>query len=137
LRDQLVPYLKDPAVTVRFMNYKITVLGEVARPATLTVPNERVTVLEALGLAGDLTPFGNRKNVLVIRDSAGLQQVKRLNLLDNSLFKSPFYYLQPNDVVYVEPNSTRVLQSTNTPILLPSIISGISLLVVLVSQISK
>jgi polysaccharide export outer membrane protein len=135
INGQLLPFLKDPVVTVRIMNYRITVLGEVGRPGTVTIPNERITLLEGLGLAGDLTPFGNRHNVLVIRDSSGIQKVHRMNLNNNSIFSSPFFYLQPNDVVYVEPGKTRTLASSNLPLLLPSIISGLSFIVLLLNQL--
>jgi polysaccharide export outer membrane protein len=135
INAQLLPFLKDPVVTVRIMNYRITVLGEVSRPGTVTIPNERITVLEGLGLAGDLTPYGNRHNVLVIRDSSGTQKVHRMNLNDNSIFTSKFYYLQPNDVIYVEPGKTRTLASSNVPLLLPSIISGLSFIVLFLNQL--
>jgi len=135
IKEKVLPYLKDPLVTVRLMNNRITVLGEVSRPGTINIPNERITLLEGLGWAGDLTPYGNRMNVLVIRDSSGLQKVQRLNLNDNSVFNSPFFYLQPNDVVYVEPGKSRSIASSNLPLLLPSIISGLSFLVLLMNQL--
>lgn len=135
INSQLLPYLKDPMATVRIMNFRITILGEVGRPGTVTIPNERITLLEGIGLVGDLTPFGNRNNVLVIRDSVGTQKVHRMNLNDNSIFTSPFFYLQPNDVVYVEPGNARTLASSNLPLLLPSIISGLSFLVLILNQL--
>lgn len=100
-------YYKDPNVQVRFANYKITVLGEVARPATYTVPNEKVTILDALGLAGDLTIYGKRENVLLVRDQNGHKELIRLNLNSSDLFQSPYYYLKQNDVVYVEPGRAK------------------------------
>jgi polysaccharide export outer membrane protein len=93
-----------PNVQVRFSNFKITILGEVARPATYTVPNEKITILDALGLAGDLTIYGKRENVLLIRETNGEKQFARLNLNSNMVFNSPYYYLKQNDVIYVEPN---------------------------------
>jgi polysaccharide export outer membrane protein len=93
-----------PNVQVRFSNFKITILGEVNRPATYTVPNEKLTVLDALGLAGDLTIFGKRENVLLIREQNGEKQFARLNLNSAELFNSQYYYLKQNDVLYVEPN---------------------------------
>ena len=96
-------YYKDPTVQVRFANFKITVLGEVTRPATYTVPNEKVTVLDALGLAGDLTIYGKRENVLLIRDQGKEKELVRLNLNDSDVFHSPYFYLKQNDVIYVEP----------------------------------
>lgn len=103
LKEKLVPFLNDPVVMVRFLNFRITVLGEVAAPNTFFVGNERMTILDALGQAGDITPYGNRTNVLVIREQNGQRQTARLNLQDRTIFASPFFYLQQNDVVYVEP----------------------------------
>ncbi len=100
-------YYKDPTVQVRFANYKITVLGEVSRPATYSVPNEKVTVLDALGLAGDLTVFGKRENVLLIREQNGKKELIRLNLNNSDVFNSPYFYLRQNDVVYVESSTAR------------------------------
>ena len=94
----------SPNVQVRYSNFRVTVLGEVGRPATYTIPNEKVTVLDALGLAGDLTIYGRRENVLLIRDNQGVKQFIRLNLNSAALFNSPFFYLRQNDVIYVEPN---------------------------------
>lgn len=93
-----------PNVQVRYSNFKVTILGEVSRPATYTVPNEKLTVLDALGLAGDLTIYGKRENVLLIRESGGEKQFARLNLNSNELFNSPYFYLKQNDVLYIEPN---------------------------------
>ena len=107
LKQKLVPYLNDPVVMVRFLNFRITVLGEVTSPNTFFVANERVTILDALGQAGDITPYGNRTNVLVIREQNGQRQTGRLNLQDRDIFTSPFFYLQQNDVVYVEPLKVR------------------------------
>ncbi|WP_437920225.1 polysaccharide biosynthesis/export family protein [Sphingobacterium sp. LRF_L2] len=100
-------YYKDPTVQVRFANYKITVLGEVTRPATYTMPNEKVTVLDALGLAGDLTIYGKRENVLLIREVKGEKELVRLNLNSSELFESPYFYLKQNDVLYVEPGKAK------------------------------
>lgn len=95
---------KNPNVQVRFSNFKVTVLGEVARPASYVIPNEKVSVLDALGLAGDLTIFGRRENVTLIRDNNGKKEFARLNLNTKEIFNSPYYYLKQNDVIYVEPN---------------------------------
>ncbi len=100
-------YYKNPTVQVRFANYKITVLGEVARPATYTVPNEKVSVLDALGLAGDLTIYGRRENVLLVRDHDGEKELVRLDLNDSRIFQSPYFYLRQNDVLYVEPGKAK------------------------------
>lgn len=102
-------HYRDPNVQVRFANYRITVLGEVGRPATYTLPSEKVSILDAIGMAGDLTIFGKRENVLVIRDNGGEKEFARLNLNSTELFQSPYYYLRQNDVIYVEPGKGRIV----------------------------
>lgn len=105
-------FYKDPVVNVRFSNFRVTVLGEVNRPATYTVPYERVTLLDAIGYAGDLTAFGKRGNVMLIRkNEQGKSQAVRLNLKEKELMKSPYFYLKQNDVVYVEPSKARGLST--------------------------
>lgn len=105
-------YLKDPVVHIQIQNYKVTVLGEVLNPGTFQIPNERITVLEAIGLASDLKITGVRNNVLVIRDRNGVKQQFRIDLTSNDILSSPVYYLEQNDVVYVEPNLASRLQGT-------------------------
>ena len=105
-------YLSDAVVTVEFLNFKVSVIGEVTSPGTFTVEGDKVTVLQALALARDLTIFGRRDNVSVIRELDGKRVIYQVNLMDVNLFKSPAYYLQQNDVVYVEPNPERARQST-------------------------
>ncbi len=109
----LSKYLKEePVVTVKFVNYKISVLGEVARPNTFTIVNEKVNIFEALAMAGDMTIWGKRDNVKIIReDESGNQRVFILNLNDPTVIYSPYYFLQQNDVVYVEPNETKAKNS--------------------------
>jgi polysaccharide biosynthesis/export protein len=114
LGTQISRYVKDPVVNVRFQNFRITVIGEVTNPATFTVPTERVNVLEAIGMAGDLTPFGKRENVLLIREKDGERSTTRLNLNNQDLLTSPFFYLRQNDVLYVEPVKARGLQANST-----------------------
>ena len=111
LQEKLTDYIKDPIVDIETVNYRITVLGEVARPGTFTATNERITLIEALSLAGDLTIYGERENVLVIQDYDGKKTYTRVNLKSDDLFNSPVYYLSQNDVVYVEPNKTRAKNS--------------------------
>lgn len=110
--EKLKDYIKDPIVNIKTVNYKITVLGEVNRPGTYTATNERITLIEALGMAGDLTIYGERENVLVIQDYDGKKTYTRVNLKSHDLFNSPVYYLSQNDVVYVEPNKTRAKGSS-------------------------
>ncbi len=111
LQEKLSDYIKNPIVDIETVNYRITVLGEVARPGTFTATNEKITLVEALSLAGDLTIYGERENVLVIQDYDGKKTYTRVNLKSNDLFNSPVYYLSQGDVVYVEPNKTRAKNS--------------------------
>ena len=104
--------LSDAVVTVEFMNFKVTVLGEVNSPGTYVIEGDKVTVLQAISLARDLTIFGMRENVSVIRERDGERTIYQINLCDVSLFKSPAYYLQQNDIIYVEPNKEKSRQST-------------------------
>lgn len=105
-------YIKSPIVDIRVVNFRVTVIGEVNKPASFTVANESVNVLEALALAGDMTEFGRRENVLIIREQGGERVTARLNLHSKSFFDSPYFYLQQNDIVYVEPdNRTKVAQT--------------------------
>lgn len=131
-------YFKNPVVNVRFANFKVTVLGEVRQPATFTLPNEKPTVLDALGLAGDITDYGKRNNVMLLRDANGKKEITRLNLDSTKVINSPYFYLKPNDVLYVEPSESRVA-STNAfrtrDIAVLS--SGISLLVVVVARLLR
>lgn len=116
LKNKLDPeYIKQPTINIRLTNFKVTVLGGVARPGSFTIPNERITILEAIGLAGDLRISAQRDNVLVQREENGKKIQYRLNLLSNKINTSPVFYLQQNDVVYVEPNYASVQSaSSNT-----------------------
>ena len=109
--SKIRPYLNEnerPVVTVRMSNYKISVLGEVARPGMFTVGNEKINILEALAQAGDLTIYGVRTNIKLIReDASGKKEIHTLDLNDANLINSPYYYLQQNDIVYVEPNKVK------------------------------
>lgn len=98
-------YLKGPVVSVKLINFNITVLGEVTHPSTFTISRESVNVLEALGMAGDMTVFGKRETVLVIRHQNGVRTSNRIDLTNKSAFETPFFYLRQNDIVYVEPDS--------------------------------
>lgn len=129
-------YYKDPTVQVRFANFKVTVLGEVTRPATYTVPNEKVTVLDALGLAGDLTIFGKRENVLLVRDQGKEKELVRLNLNDSDVFQSPYFYLRQNDVIYVEPGKGKAAANNAARTQTYAIIGSIlSVLIIAVSRL--
>lgn len=112
LEEKISAYINQPIVDLQIQNFKVTVLGSVSRPGTFRIPNERITLLEALGLAGDLDLTGVRNNVLVIREVEGIKQEYRVDLTSKELFSSPVYYLKQNDVVYVEPNMAARSQST-------------------------
>jgi polysaccharide export outer membrane protein len=103
LIGKLEPYLKNPVVIIRFLNFRFTVLGEVKAPRTISVPGERMTILEAIGQAGDLTPYSNREKIMVIREQNGKRDFGYINIHSPEIFQSPYFYLQQNDIVYVEP----------------------------------
>ena len=105
-------YINDPVVTVEFMNFKISVMGEVTSPGTYNIEGDKITLLQALSLAKDLTIFGRRDNVSVIREQGDERIIYQVDLRSASIFESPAYYLQQNDIVYVEPNKVRAGQST-------------------------
>jgi len=107
IREELTEYLVNPVVNARFLNFKVTMLGEVNVPGVISLPNTRITILEALGLAGDLTDYANRTNVLVIREQDGQRVYERIDLQSDEVFSSPYYYLQQNDLIYVEPIRAR------------------------------
>ncbi|MEZ4788035.1 MAG: polysaccharide biosynthesis/export family protein [Flavobacterium haoranii] len=132
IKNLLKDHVKDAVVNLRILNYKISVLGEVNRPGTFSIPSERVTVLEALGKAGDLTIYGKRKNVLLIREENGVISTHRLDLTKSDIVNSPYYYLAQNDVVYVEPNKTKI----NSSAVGPNIAIGISALSLVVTIIA-
>lgn len=139
LTDSLInrKLLVDPIVSVRMLNFKVTVLGEVAHPTVVNVLNEKITLLEALGLAGDITIYGKKDHVMVIREEDGIKNVKYLNLNSSEIFTSPYYYLKSNDIVYVEPTKARISSSTQTTQLLPTIISALSFAAIIVTQVIK
>ena len=130
--------LVEPIVDLRYINFKISVLGEVARPAVLVIPNEKVTLLEALGLAGDLTIFARRDNILVIREEGdGTKVLKRINLNSSELFTSPYYYLRSNDIIYVEPNKTRIASASRSNQILPILFGGLSFAAIVVDRLTR
>jgi polysaccharide biosynthesis/export protein len=110
IKEKLKDQLTQPSVIVRFVNYKITVLGEVRSPGTFTLPTDKVTILEALGLAGDITDFGKRASVKILRENNNQREIGTVNLTSKELFTSPFYHLQQNDVVFVEQESRKIRQ---------------------------
>ena len=114
LTERLQEYIKDPVVVISFINYKITVLGEVRSPGTYTMPSERTTILQALGMAGDLNIAAERDKVLLIREIDGVQTHVKIDLKSAQIMNSPYFYLHQNDVLYVAPSASRIVQGTNT-----------------------
>ena len=112
LREKLNDFLKNPIINIRLQNFTVTILGEVRMPGTYPVNGERISILEALGLAGDLTVKGVRTNVMVIRDFDGTKVYTRIDLTKKEAMSSPVYYLTQNDVVYVEPNKSAITASS-------------------------
>lgn len=111
LKKELYKYIKEPIVTLRITNFSISVLGEVSKPGSYMINNERVTIFEALSLAGDMTVYGKRKEVLVIRGERGKKTYAKLDFTSKDILLSPYYYLQQNDVVFVSPNNAQVQSS--------------------------
>jgi polysaccharide export outer membrane protein len=136
LTDKLTKELKErkllvePVVTIRHLNYRVSVLGEVGHPGVFSVPNEKLNILEALSFAGDITIYGRRDNVLLMRENdKGEKFIKRIDLTSNEILSSPLYYLQSNDILYVEPKVNR-LSREKAYQTLPTILSALSLIII-------
>lgn len=129
--------LIDPVVDIRYLNFEVTVLGEVAKPTVITVPSERISLVKALGLAGDLTIYGKRTNVLLIREENGKRTTRHIDLNSANFINSPYYYLQPNDVIYVEPNKAKIASAGRSQQLLPIILSSLSVAVIVLDRVIK
>ena len=132
LIELISAYVKDPVVDVKLMNFKVSVLGEVARPGTYVIPDGNTTLLQTLGLAGDLTAFGVRNNILIVRNVDGKFTQQRIDITSAQFINSPYYYLKQNDIVYVQPNSirekaSRVDPNTGLYISIASVIASIAL----------
>lgn len=136
LREEITTALEteklliDPIVDVRYLNFKVSVLGEVKNPSVLTIPNEKVSLLEALGLAGDITIYGNKQTVALIREEGGVKKVRRIDLTSNEIFSSPYYHLKSNDIIYVAPTKSKVAESSLIKQWIPVVLSAISLAII-------
>jgi polysaccharide export outer membrane protein len=108
LQSLIVTYVPDALVNVQIINYKVGIFGEVARTNMYTIPNSRISILDLIAMAGDLTINANRKNILLIRDNEGVKEHVRLDITDPNIMASPYYYLKQNDMVYVEPNRAKI-----------------------------
>ncbi len=140
LQKALLPYLKDPIVTVQYLNHKVTVLGEVNRPQILNMPDEQMSLLDVIVSCGDLTQTSRRDNVMIIRETGAEKKIKHINLQDHSVFSSPWYYVQPNDIVYVLPDNEKYIKDEKRKSLqnnLALIASGLSLVVIVLNTLLK
>lgn len=126
--------LLDPIVNIRHLNYEVTVIGEVGKPSVITVPNEKISLIKALGLAGDITIYGKKDNVMLIRETEGVKEVKYINLNSKNFLTSNYYYLKPNDIIYVEANKNKVASVGRTNQLLPVILSTLSVAAIVASR---
>ena len=139
IQKDLSPYLKDAIVTIRYQNHRVTILGEIARPQVVQMPEEHISLLDLLGSSGDVTPFAKRDNILIIRETDNGKQTKRINLEDHSIFNSEWYWLQPGDVVYVEPNDKKINEENivrrNQTISIG--LSALSIAIIILSRVIK
>jgi polysaccharide export outer membrane protein len=137
IASQLIKHVKSPVVDLRLSNFKITVIGEVNKPATFIINDEQVNVLEALGLAGDMTVYGKRENVLIIRNEDGNKTMTRLNLNKLESMKSPYFTLKQNDIVYIEPDRSKAVEYSQNTRMMPLVIASISAIAVLAAVLLK
>jgi polysaccharide export outer membrane protein len=124
--------LIDPIVMVRQLNFKVSVLGEVGHPTVINVPSEKISLLEALGLAGDITIYGRKDNVLIIREEGGVKKIKHIDLNSDELFTSPYYYLKSNDIVLVSANKNKIASTSRSNQILPIVFSALSLVAIVI-----
>ena len=137
IKIQVDKLLREPSVSVRFLNHKFSVLGEVARPGVYNLIDDRTTLPDALAMAGDLTVFGNRQNIMVIRDYYGKRQVVRLDLRDRSIFASPYYFLKNGDMIYIEPVQAKATYTDQRVQLAPLYISIATSVVSIIALITN
>jgi len=132
IQELLAKYLENPIVSVRFLNFKIMLMGDVLKPGIYTFPSERVTLFEAITAAGDLTIFGNRKNIQLIRELNGKNQVIRIDLTDKNVLSTKFMYLMPNDIIYIEPGNGKIASADNLYRILPLLVTGLNIIALLI-----
>jgi polysaccharide biosynthesis/export protein len=137
IEKAIEPFLKDPVVSIRLINFRVTAIGEVAKPGTYFVPYHELNILQALGMAGDLTINGVRTDVLVIRQLEGQKETFHLNLTDKNLVNSPVYHLRSGDVIYVKPNKTKINTSSSFFQIWPTVTSAVTLLVLVLTNIKN
>jgi polysaccharide export outer membrane protein len=137
LKDRIKSYVKSPIVNVRLQNFKITILGEVNKPGVFTMNHEKITIPEALGLAGDLSINGVRENVLLIREEEGVKKEIRINLTSRDIFRSPYYYLHQNDILYVEPFKSKIAASQQVTAYGSLVIAGTTLFITILNYLTR
>jgi polysaccharide export outer membrane protein len=137
LAKELTKYVKQPIVEVQLLNFKVTVIGEVNRPSSFTIPGDHINLLEALGMAGDMTVYGKRENVLIIREQNGKRIMKRLDLNQQDVLNSPFFILKQNDIVYVEPDKSKAIEYSPNTRIMPVVIASISAVAVLITAVLR
>ena len=139
IETDIKPYLKDPVVTLRYLNHRVTVIGEVNKPQVISMPEEQLSILEVLGASGDINLLGKKDNILIIRETGTGKQFKRLNLEDHSVFTSEWYYLKPDDVVYIEPNDKKITEEkrARTQQTVSLALSGLSLVIIILTSLLK
>ncbi|MET3112934.1 polysaccharide export outer membrane protein [Pedobacter sp. CG_S7] len=135
IESKLITYLKEPVVSLRLINFKVSVLGDVAKPGVYPVQNERVSVTEALSMAGDLTITAVRNNVLLVRENEGKRQYIRLDLHKKEVFNSPYYYLQNNDVLYVQPSNAKYASVDSSYRNVSIILSALSVIALIITRL--
>ena len=139
LQKDIGPYLKDPVITVRYLNHKITVLGEVIKPQVISMPEEQLSILEVLGTSGDVSLNARRDNILVIRETETGKEFRRFNLENHSVFSSDWYWLRPGDVVYVEPNDKKITEENRNrrQQTLAIALSALSVVMIILNRVIK
>jgi|694.fasta_scaffold27909_3 polysaccharide export outer membrane protein len=137
LKERIKSYVKSPIVNVRLQNFKITILGEVNKPGVFTMNHERITIPEALGLAGDLSINGVRQNVLLIREENGIKKEIRIDLTSRDIFRSPYYYLHQNDIIYVEPFKSKIAASQQVTAYGSLVITGTTLFITILNYLTR
>ncbi len=137
ITKRLEKYIINPSVKLSIRNYRVTVIGEVAHPGVFSVPNERITLPEALALAGDLTIYSNRENIKIVREFKGHKEFAVVDLTSRDLFKSPYYYLHCNDIIYVEPTKKKLFLTQTYYRVLPVIFGGIATVLIVLQYMQN
>ncbi|HNJ93247.1 MAG TPA: polysaccharide biosynthesis/export family protein [Ferruginibacter sp.] len=129
--------LLNPIVEIRQLNFEVTVLGEVTNPSVINVPSEKISLVKALGLAGDITIYGKRDNILLIREEDGQRVTRHLNINSADFLTSEYYYLKPNDVIYVEPGKAKIATTSRAQTIIPIVFTGITTLILVLDRVIK